>query len=195
MTYPWPNVTLVTLDEKQENSNCQKLLALYVLTRPVMHQNTATVEQQRQTDLKINTCVQEGSDSKVIWSLSDSGCRHLLYKSFHMPQLKLSDRMRSAKSKCWISLDIVASLMRIWSSCSHHRATSMITRREPIFQISARSVIVAAARSLDWVPLWRILCTALASFLWWSISGRISPEHKNALTQKVTHRCTHKHMH
>lgn len=31
--------------------------------------------------------------------------------------------------------------MRIGSSCSHHRATSMITRREPIFQISARSVI------------------------------------------------------
>lgn len=27
MTYPWPNVSLVALREKQENNNCQHLLA------------------------------------------------------------------------------------------------------------------------------------------------------------------------
>lgn len=38
-------------------------------------------------------------------------------------------------------LGIVGSLMRIWSPCSHHRATGMITWRQPIFQTPASSVI------------------------------------------------------
>lgn len=41
MTYPWPNVSLVTLGEKQENNNCQQLLPLYMHTG----RSTATVEQ------------------------------------------------------------------------------------------------------------------------------------------------------
>lgn len=36
MAYPWPNVSLVTLGEKQENNNCQQLLALYMHTEAVM---------------------------------------------------------------------------------------------------------------------------------------------------------------
>lgn len=195
MTYPWPNVTLVTLREKQENSNCQKLLALYMHTRSVMHQNTATVEQQWQTDLKINTCVWEGSDSKVIWSLNGSGCRHLLYKSFHMPQLELSDRMRSAKSKwertCWISL------LLWWGLGVHALITELLTWLHEGSQFSKyqHDLSFATPCSLDWILLWQILCTAVALFLWLNLSGQIYLEHKNALTQKGTHQCTHKWAH
>lgn len=141
MTYPWPSVSLVTLGEKQENNNCQQLSPLYGHTGRGMQQNTATVEQLRQTGLKMNTRVREGSDSKVICPQTSPGCRHLLRKAFDKPQLESSDGTRWAEKKwerrCWWT---VGPLMRIWSSRSHQRATS-IKGREPIFQTSASSVI------------------------------------------------------
>lgn len=79
-------------------------------------------------------------------------------------------------------LRIVCSLMRIWSSCSHHRTTSMITWREPIFQTSPSSVI-CNPRSSDWILLWQILFTAVALFLWLRLSGHYSLECKNVHSQ------------
>lgn len=84
-TYPWPNVSLVTLEEKQENSNCQQLLALYMCSRPVIQKSSATVEQRWQTGLKWKIWLWEGSGSKVICLLNSSAFWHLLYKSFGRP--------------------------------------------------------------------------------------------------------------
>lgn len=63
-TYPWPDVSLVTLGEKQEKNNCQQLLPLYTLTGQDMQKSTTTAEQ---TGLKTDARVCEGSKSKVIF--------------------------------------------------------------------------------------------------------------------------------
>lgn len=49
--------------------------------------------------LETNSCVWEGSDSKVICSQTSSGCRHLLCKSFERPQLEWPDSLRLVKWK------------------------------------------------------------------------------------------------
>ncbi len=148
------------------------IVSSYMHTGRGMQQNTATVEQLWQTGLKMNTRVGEGRDSEVICPQTSPGCRHLLHKSFDKPQLESSDGVRWAEKKwkhtCW---GIVGPLMRIWSSCSHRRATSMITWREPIFQTSASSVH-CNPRSSAWIPLWQMLFTPVALFLWSCLSGQ-----------------------
>lgn len=54
VTYPWPSDTLVTLEDKQDKSTCQQLLALY---NHVWEKKNATIEPMWQTGLNSNTSV------------------------------------------------------------------------------------------------------------------------------------------
>lgn len=182
MTYPWPNVSLVALREKQENNNCQHLLAT-----SNTHRREAVTDRLKNWYL----CIRR-KDSKVIRPQSSSGCRHLLYKSFDRPQLESSDTARWA-------LGFFSSLMRIWCSCSCHRATSMITWQELNFQTSA-SAVFCNPRSSVWFLLWQRLFTVTALFLWFRLSGQFSlkckkKKKKKRYTHIVTDQCTNGHTH
>lgn len=151
MTYPWPDVTLITLGEKQENSNCQQLSVLSLCTHIQPRMVTLPLKLW-QTDLKINTRVWEGSDSKVVCPCTSSGCRHLQYKS--SSGIVWQDAVSQVKVGVHV-LDI--KFMLSSPSCYHDYSNGanfpnlcIICRLQPFF-----------VRSSDWSLLRQMLFTAV----------------------------------